>query len=68
MDLSEEEKQLIRDALYSVAEKYVELARSKLKFDGHPKKGYDLLVNHYFQKADMLTNAARKLDRRSVRQ
>ena len=59
--LSEDEKHIVRDALMMTAEKYVEMARSRLKFDGKPSKGNGGLVDYYFQKADLLSTISTRI-------
>lgn len=57
-ELTDLERQIVIDGLFLAAERYVEVGRSHLKFDGHPKKGYKDLVQHYFRKADVLSKAS----------
>lgn len=61
MVLNEEERAVVKDALFRQAEFYTEQARQWLKFNGDPVKGFDGLIDHYFSKSKILTNVAEKI-------
>ncbi len=61
MILTSDEKSVVREALYKVAEEYIEKARSRLKFDGKPMKGTAELIDWYFMRADILIAVASRI-------